>query len=536
MLAADRVRRELRGVRRARAPRLAAGRRPGPCCSPTAAWPLLFVGVTAIAWVFPDGRLPSPRWRPWALGAARLVRGAWSSCRCSRPSRFERAVPRRHQPAAASCRTPSLGIPLALCGARRARPASSAARVAVRARLRRATGIERLQLKWLAYAAALVPAARGGLRAGESPITGERGRRDRVAARAVALTAIPAGDRRRGAALPPLRDRPADQPDARLRRADARCSPRPSPRSRSALGVAVGSGSTLPTAAATLAVALAVRAAARARAALVDRRFDRARYEGLRHGRALPRGAARRARGARGDRRGAGRGARRSRGSSCCFWLPTASVARRRARAAWSSGAGRRAARARRCGAASLPLGDGRPRPGAGASARTCSTASIDAAGLAIEIARLRVEVRRQLAEVEASRARIVTAGYEERRRLERDLHDGAQQRLVSIGLALRHVQGRLPGDADRARALDATVAELARAIDELRELARGVRPGRPRRRARARAARARGAVAAADRGRRDRASASTTRRDRRLLRRQRGAHQRRQARARVAR
>ena len=101
----------------------------------------------------------------------------------------------------------------------------------------------------------------------------------------------------------------------------------------------------------------------------------------------------------------------------------------------------------------------------------------IGAAGLAIEIARLRVEVRRQLAEVEESRARIVTAGYEERRRLERDLHDGAQQRLVSIGLALRHAQAQLPTGSAPAATLDATVAELARAIEELRELARGVRP-----------------------------------------------------------
>jgi signal transduction histidine kinase len=101
----------------------------------------------------------------------------------------------------------------------------------------------------------------------------------------------------------------------------------------------------------------------------------------------------------------------------------------------------------------------------------------IGAAGLAIEIARLRVEVRRRLAEVEESRARIVTAGYQERRRLERDLHDGAQQRLVSIGLALRHVQGRLPVPSREARELDATVAALAEAIEELRELARGVRP-----------------------------------------------------------
>jgi signal transduction histidine kinase len=100
-------------------------------------------------------------------------------------------------------------------------------------------------------------------------------------------------------------------------------------------------------------------------------------------------------------------------------------------------------------------------------------------AGLAIEIARLRVEVRRQLAEVEQSRTRIVTATYEERRRLERDLHDGAQQRLVSLGLDLRHVQHEL-GDAngrDAKATLDSVVVGLAEAIEELRELARGVRP-----------------------------------------------------------
>jgi signal transduction histidine kinase len=101
----------------------------------------------------------------------------------------------------------------------------------------------------------------------------------------------------------------------------------------------------------------------------------------------------------------------------------------------------------------------------------------VGAAGLAIEIARLGVEVRRQLAEVEESRARIVTAGYEERRRLERDLHDGAQQRLVSIGLALRHAQAQLPAASSAAGTLDSAVAELSRAIAELRELARGVRP-----------------------------------------------------------
>ena len=100
-------------------------------------------------------------------------------------------------------------------------------------------------------------------------------------------------------------------------------------------------------------------------------------------------------------------------------------------------------------------------------------------AGLAIEIARLRVEVRRQLSEVEQSRARIVTATYEERRRLERDLHDGAQQHLVSLGLDLRHLQHELgPAAGGETRAeLDSVVTGLSEAIEELRELARGVRP-----------------------------------------------------------
>jgi len=101
---------------------------------------------------------------------------------------------------------------------------------------------------------------------------------------------------------------------------------------------------------------------------------------------------------------------------------------------------------------------------------------AVERAGLAVEIGRLRAELHRQLLEVEASRARIVAAGHEERRRLERDLHDGAQQRLVSIGLALRHTQFAL-GDSATARAIDSAVEELTMAIAELRELANGVRP-----------------------------------------------------------
>jgi signal transduction histidine kinase len=103
----------------------------------------------------------------------------------------------------------------------------------------------------------------------------------------------------------------------------------------------------------------------------------------------------------------------------------------------------------------------------------------VDAGGLAIEITRLNLELRRQLTEVEASRTRIVQAATEERRRLERDLHDGAQQRLVAIGLALRHAQHQMRTGAapDAAHTMDQAVTEIAAAIDDLRELARGLPP-----------------------------------------------------------
>jgi signal transduction histidine kinase len=101
----------------------------------------------------------------------------------------------------------------------------------------------------------------------------------------------------------------------------------------------------------------------------------------------------------------------------------------------------------------------------------------VEHAGLAIEIVRLRVELRRQLDEVAASRRRIVAAGDEERRRIERNLHDGAQQRLVSIGLALRHAQHELGPGARAGETLEAALAEITVAIQELRELAQGLRP-----------------------------------------------------------
>ncbi len=87
-------------------------------------------------------------------------------------------------------------------------------------------------------------------------------------------------------------------------------------------------------------------------------------------------------------------------------------------------------------------------------------------------------ERERHLQEIRASRARLVEAQDAERRRLERNLHDGAQQRLVSLSLALRLAQAKLEADSGGARdILTAAGDELALALAELRELARGIHP-----------------------------------------------------------
>ncbi len=97
------------------------------------------------------------------------------------------------------------------------------------------------------------------------------------------------------------------------------------------------------------------------------------------------------------------------------------------------------------------------------------------AAAIWLENEQLHVELRAQLAEVRASRARIVAAGDRERRRVERDLHDGAQQRLLAVSMALRAARRQCNGQSEAA--LDAAEAELKLAIVELRELARGIHP-----------------------------------------------------------
>jgi signal transduction histidine kinase len=100
------------------------------------------------------------------------------------------------------------------------------------------------------------------------------------------------------------------------------------------------------------------------------------------------------------------------------------------------------------------------------------------AASLTLENERLQAELRARLLELQASRARLVQATDSERRRIERDLHDGTQQRLVSIAMSLGLLETKLPGQAEAAQSLVRETREaLTVALAELRELTHGINP-----------------------------------------------------------
>ena len=106
----------------------------------------------------------------------------------------------------------------------------------------------------------------------------------------------------------------------------------------------------------------------------------------------------------------------------------------------------------------------------------------VEAVGAAAALARenrlLQAESQRRLAELEASRGRVIAAADAERRRIERNLHDGAQQRLVALGMQLSMIRRRIRDDPADAELLVASASdELARSLAELRELAQGVHP-----------------------------------------------------------
>jgi signal transduction histidine kinase len=127
-----------------------------------------------------------------------------------------------------------------------------------------------------------------------------------------------------------------------------------------------------------------------------------------------------------------------------------------------------------------IPLDGGEPPAAvliADAGDRDLVRAVSAATSLTLENERLASELQAKVEEVSASRARIVESSDAARRRIERDLHDGAQQRLVSLALSLQLLSTKIEDDPEAERQLDTARRELDQALDELRELARGIHP-----------------------------------------------------------
>jgi signal transduction histidine kinase len=99
------------------------------------------------------------------------------------------------------------------------------------------------------------------------------------------------------------------------------------------------------------------------------------------------------------------------------------------------------------------------------------------AAAIALENGRLHVELRARVEELKGSRQRVIDAGQQERRRLERDLHDGAQQRLIALSLELGQLGDRFATDPYAKTRLDQARGEVTRSLEELRDVARGIHP-----------------------------------------------------------
>jgi signal transduction histidine kinase len=435
-------------------------------------WPIFFAWPLAVAFVFPDGRLPSRRWRPYALFAvgsmtllvlvlvlSDVLEEPFSDVANPFPLQLPETIGFL-RPLAWLSVFASLFVGVA----------------AVRVRYRRSLGVERLQMLWLAYAALLIPLGAvwflvWGL------VFGDAGTGDAVVGfllgmeAAVAIAVGVAVTRYRLYDIDRLINRTLVYSvlTVSLGLLYALVS--------LLAGVAFGRGSTWVTALAVLAVTVTFGPLRGRAQAAVDWRFDRIRYEGLQRVRAFA------------DDVGEGRrepedvgvvlaAALRDPSAELLFRLPASDVYADRLGTVVMEATGddRAATQVEHRGQEIGLL-----RHNHALLARPDLLRSVlGAASLAIEIARLRVEVRIQLAEVEESRARVVRAGYEERRRLERDLHDGAQQRLVTLGIVLRRLQRSLPGEAQiLGPALGSAVDEVGRAIEDLRTIAAGVRPPR---------------------------------------------------------
>jgi signal transduction histidine kinase len=437
-----------------------------------ALWPLMYAWPIAVAYVFPDGRFLSSRWRRFGIAAAACF-VIFMTLGLFDPTRFDDdpSIPNPMGGNAFGEAVLDTGIWIPFWLGILASLVAGA--VAIYLRLRRSSGVERLQTLWLAWAACLIPL--GLLLCATSwavfswvdtvvlPFL-------LVMQAAVAAAIGIAVARYRLYAIERLINRTVVYAALTVLLGATYVG------ITVGLGVVAGHGSAWVTALATLAVAVAFRPL-RARIQMrVDRRFDRASFEAVRRVRAFEEEVRE---GTRAPEEIAQvlAEALRDPTAELLFWLPASET---------YAGASGEASPAAKDGLARTEIRHGGNLtavllhdPALG-ERRNALESILSTGALSIEIARLRVEVRRQLAEVEASRRRIVEAGYEERRRLERDLHDGAQQRLVTLGIVLRRLQRSLPLEAQMlAPALDAAVDEVGAAVADLRTIAAGVRPPR---------------------------------------------------------
>ncbi len=412
-------------------------------------WIPVFALLSLLLMLFPDGRPVGPRWR---LAVAVALLAPWAALLASavRDERFDApyqdvARPLPTAPAAVS----GVLTVVALAGLL-ASVALGVAAIIVRAR--RARGVERVQVKWLAAASILLPVAlvagilEGLVREGTGPITFVTF----LAAYLALVGAVAVAMLRHG--LYDV-DRVISQTIAWLIISVLLAGGAVA----IALVVAVplGGGSTVAAAVAAVAAALAFDPLRRRLQRVVDRRFDRDRARALgsveafaarlRDGAAAPEDIEPVLRDALGDP-----------GLRLLVWLPEHGVHADLGGAACVPSPGE--------GQAVTAIGRGVAPLGVVVHAQRLLERRrrlddvLRAAALPVEVARLRCELRRRLEEVEESRARIVLAGDDERRRLQRDLHDGAQQRLVALGMALRRVQRRPGADREVVRALDGAV------------------------------------------------------------------------------
>jgi signal transduction histidine kinase len=443
-----------------------------------ASWPLLYAWPIAVAYAFPTGRLLSHRWH-WVAGAAAASFISFITLAMFDPEPFEGEDALVSNPLADSSVSHWIAdhigwiwVPLWLVGILGSLIAGA---VAVRLRLRRSTGIERLQTMWLAWAATLIPLAlllcgASGFVFGDSFLDWVVFPLILLFQVAVAASVGVAVMRYRLYAIERIVNRTLVYASLTFLLLGAYAG------ITIGLGVLVGGDSPWVIAVATLAVAVAFRPLRARIQDLVDRRYRRARYEGVRRVRAFEDEVRDGLRAPEGIDAVVAE-ALSDPSAELYFWLPeTGAYADARGEITELPDDDRRRREIRRDDARTGML----VHDPSLLERRDLLDGVLSAAALSIEMARLRVEVRIQLAEVEASRTRIVEAGYEERRRLERDLHDGAQQRLVSLGVQLRRLQLALPRGAEvLSPAIDQAVQEVGATIGDLRQIAAGVRPAR---------------------------------------------------------